>query len=339
MNTRGKGKRGRKIILVWGLFVLIVTASLLPSTKAFSIREHSPSSTLKKSREILHFPRGRSPEIKNGEKGESYREIRKRYRILEFLSLGSLMVLAFALIWYLLRIKGKSEGARKVTAERYRVKELDTESGVHAHLEELLSKGISFSLTSRGERYKGRLCEIDHAGDIFHLDQISPPGLERAAGGNGKVKIEYLYDEVPYTFIALIEGKEEGKSEVLTFKVWGIIKYTQRRHSYRVRPSPLEPVVCLLTGSRGKEKRHVIDLSSGGVSVVTQNEYQEGDQLKCILSLPGEKKVRLSGSVVYTLARKGEEGDKERCMGISFITPGMEEEKALMKYVTRTRKG
>jgi len=269
----------------------------------------------------------------------AYHEVRRRYRILEFISLGSLLIVALFLTTYLLALKKRAEEAKKVIPETYRVREIDTVESVYAHLKELLQGGGPFKLKPEGSEraFQGALSSVHATEELISFHHVEPPGLDRLLEEKTPVKVEYIFDEVPYSFLAFPIGPEEERGNNIPLRVAGLIKYTQRRHSYRVKPPPLEPAHVTVAGKNGKMKETVVDISSGGTSLEIHDPIFQGDEeVQVHLSLPGEKFIRLTGKVLYRLPGKYSKGNLR--VGIKFTNLGMEDEKILMRYVSRSRK-
>jgi hypothetical protein len=82
--------------------------------------------------------------------GDTYKKIRRRYRFLEFFSLGFLLILSFIVLVYLLRLKKKSEEARGLRSETYSVEELDSQSSIANHFGMLIEKKTEFTARFEG---------------------------------------------------------------------------------------------------------------------------------------------------------------------------------------------
>jgi c-di-GMP-binding flagellar brake protein YcgR len=320
---------------------ILILFPLIPgSHAAFSSFQVTPSSYKVSASMLLPSPGpvARSRTGEGGSKG-AYHKVRRRYRILEFISLGSLLIIAIFLTTYLLALKKRAEEAKKVIPETYRVREIDTVDSVYTHLKELLQGGGPFKLKPEGSEkpFQGALSSVHAKEELISFHPVEPPGLDRLLEEKTPVKVEYIFDEVPYSFLAFpIDPSGEMGNNIL-FRVAGLIKYTQRRHSYRVKPPPLEPAHVTVAGKNGKMKETVVDISSGGTSLELHKPFFPGnEEVQVHLSLPGEKFIRLTGKVLYRLPGKYSKGNLR--VGIKFTNLGMEEEKILMRYVSRSRK-
>lgn len=269
--------------------------------------------------------------------GIEYKKIRRRYRFLEFFSLGFLLVLAFIVLFYLLRLKKKSEEARGLRSETYSVEELDSQSSIANHFGMLIEQkteltarfeGISrqFTTTPRGFRDEDK---------IFFSDALIPsPGKGLPLEG-ANVKIEYLYREIPYSFLTQLLSEPGNGDDEVAFRIPELIKYTQRRHTYRVKLPVLEQVTATFTLSGRILKETVLDISTGGFSLKSANRYLPGTTYRDVkLNLPGKKPLKMDAKCVYRFPSPPGGEEKIVRFGFAFVGPGITQEKTLMGFVS-----
>jgi c-di-GMP-binding flagellar brake protein YcgR len=116
-----------------------------------------------------------------------------------------------------------------------------------------------------------------------------------------------------------------------------LIKYTQRRRIYRVKPPVLEPAFCEITG--GKREK-INDISSDGFSIITNTEYSIGNVYRLVkIHIPGSRPVRMDGKCVYSIEVREPDGKTLFRYGFEFTNRGFLEERTLMRYVSHTRHG
>ncbi|NIO17045.1 MAG: hypothetical protein GTN70_08615 [Deltaproteobacteria bacterium] len=271
---------------------------------------------------------------------EGYKKIRRRYRVLEFFSLGFLLVMAVIVTAYILRMREKSEKARKLKAETYSVEELDNRVAITDHFHALIEGKTEFVVQFGG--IEGQFItaprSLQEGGQVFLTEPLLPfPGTGmNLAGANAK--IDYLCNEVPYSFVTLLLWEPQAARDPVTFRSPHLIKYTQRRHSYRVRPPVLEPVLVIFPAPGGGGEESVLDFSAGGFSLLSEKSYQPGETFREVrLILPGIKPLRADVKCVYHLPPGRGDREEARRFGFQYLDPGVKEEKAFMGFVSESR--
>jgi c-di-GMP-binding flagellar brake protein YcgR len=269
-----------------------------------------------------------------------YKKIRKRYRILEFFSLGFLLIMAVIVTVYLLRIKERSEKARKLKAEIYSVEELDNRASIENHFEGLMQNRSEFTVQFEGieEQFATTPRSLQEEGKIFMTEALLPsPGKGLNLTG-ANVKIDYLYNSVPYSFVTQLLLEPQAAEDPVAFRSPQLIKYTQRRHAYRVKPPVLEPVTLIFSHPGGKVPESVMDLSTGGFSLKSEIKYNPDTTYREVrLLLPGIKPLKVDVKCVYHLPSGSSEEEKAVRFGFEFVSPGVMKEKTLMGFVSFLR--
>jgi c-di-GMP-binding flagellar brake protein YcgR len=93
------------------------------------------------------------------------------------------------------------------------------------------------------------------------------------------VRIEYLYQRVPYHFDSAWGGEDGDRgSFVHRLAVPARIDFTQRREVYRVDPPLSGAVACRIAGFESAEMS-VLDLSTGGFAVATSERFRPGQEI------------------------------------------------------------
>ncbi len=271
---------------------------------------------------------------------EGYRKIRHRWRVLEFFSLGFLLVMAVMVTVYILRMREKSEKARKLRAETYAVEELDNRVSITDHFHALIEGETEFVAQFGGieGQFTTAPRSLQEGGQVFLADPLLPfPGTGMNLTG-ANVKIDYLHDEVPYSFVTRLLWEPQASRDPVTFRSPHLIKYTQRRHSYRVRPPVLEPVLVIFPAPGGGGEESVLDFSAGGFSLVSEKTYQPGATFREVrLILPGIKPLKADVKCVYHLPPGPGSKEEVGRYGFQFLDPGVKEEKAFMGFVSLSR--
>lgn len=270
-----------------------------------------------------------------------YKTIRRRYRFLEFFSLGFLLLVAIIVVTYLLGEKKRQEKARKLSAETYTVEELESPGTITSHLGRLIDEKTVFTVKFEGveDLFSTIPTALSEREGTFHTEILSPPGGTRLLDDHPKVKIEYMFGEVLYSFITRPLSVPLSTRKHASFKSPELIKYTQRRYDYRVRPPVLEPVSALFPAPGGTRKEPVFDLSKGGFSIRTGHGYHQGTAYGEVrLVIPGKKPLKFDTTCVYVLPPDSRAIDEVSRVGFKFVNRGVKEEKALMEYVSGVRK-
>jgi c-di-GMP-binding flagellar brake protein YcgR len=93
------------------------------------------------------------------------------------------------------------------------------------------------------------------------------------------IRVEYLYQRVPYHFECEWGGEEADRgSFVHRLALPEGISFTQRRDVYRIDPPLSSPVVCRIPGEEQPEM-NVLDVSTGGFSVATSTRFKPGEEV------------------------------------------------------------
>jgi hypothetical protein len=106
----------------------------------------------------------------------------------------------------------------------------------------------------------------------------------------------------------------------------------QRRADVRVSTYGLELTVIRppAAGEPAQERFSVADLSAGGLSIRGVHCFEEGEEVRCIFELPGERRFDLFARLV----RCGGSGDRGRA-GFQFIDVDHEHHSLLLQWVYR----
>ena len=114
----------------------------------------------------------------------------------------------------------------------------------------------------------------------------------------------------------------------------------QRRESYRLATSMLNPVKCLINTGRSFLEAVVVDISIGGVGVLA---YEGAGLLKtgetyhgCRIALPGTGEFAVSLSVCTTFDVVLKNGRQTHRAGCQFIDLPPSVETEIQRYITRT---
>lgn len=281
-----------------------------------------------------------SSEAKVGRSVPEYKTIRRRYRFLEFFSLGFLLIMAVIVVVFLLRVRKKSEEARKLRAETYLVEELDSRPSIVSHFDGLIERGTEFTVLFEGisRQFTAKTSALHAGGKAFLTEALIPsPGKGLPLEG-ATVRIEYIYNEIPYSFLTQLLVEAESPEDKSTFRLPELIKYTQRRHAYRVKPPVLEPVTAVFPLPGKTLHESVLDLSTGGFSIKSGNPIQPGKTYREVkLTLPGKKPLKIDVKCLYRLPSALSGGEKVVRFGFSIENPGIKEEKSLMAFVSDVR--
>ncbi|RMG60614.1 MAG: hypothetical protein D6713_02560 [Deltaproteobacteria bacterium] len=255
---------------------------------------------------LLCFPissMGRSDEVPPTYQDllKNYREVRRKYRTLEFLSLGIFLAVGIGLTLYAVKLR-----QRRLTPEEaagaYPLLELGDRDSCRTHLKELSLKSHPVAVRNLGGTSSASaVIAVNESDETFILEPISFPVTE-----GEKVIVEYIYEEVPYSFITSVESI--GKGDEVSLQIPYFIKYTQRRKARRKKPLPLEEARVILPGGM---TRSVIDVGPGGIGFEGE-DIRAGTTITLGVTLPGSKLWKVEGKVVYA---------KEGRTGFAFTSP------------------
>ncbi len=257
---------------------------------------------------------------------KNYRDIRRRYRTLEFLSLGIILLAAAGAVSYAIYLKKRSGSEPGGEPETYSPLELSTREECARHIEELKLKGLKLLASSAdGKECRTRITEVAGGKNSFTLELLTIP-----ASPGDVVRFDYTFDGIPYTFSSKVLDRGEGGRVRLEVPLF--IKYTQRRKELRSAPSPLEHAVVVTED--GKIFR-INDISPGGFSLLLDQTAPAPESSQFAIQLPGKKQWKVSARRVYQVNVSRGNRIQVRT-GWSFSDPPAGFLKDLRDYLSRT---
>ncbi len=129
---------------------------------------------------------------------------------------------------------------------------------------------------------------------------VAPAGGNEMLRKSRTVRIEYLYQRVPYHLDTTWKTEEgDGGSFAHILAVPDAIRFTQRREHYRVEPPLRDAVVCRAV-KRDLPEMGVLDVGMGGFSVATSARLRVGEEISPCRIEGGEMlPIELSARCVY----------------------------------------
>jgi len=115
-----------------------------------------------------------------------------------------------------------------------------------------------------------------------------------------RVRIEYLYQKVPYHFETRWKSEQGDRGSFSHFlSLPESIRFIQRRDHYRVEPSLGSPIVFRAV-SRDLPEMGVLDIGMGGFSVATSARLRAGEEIAaCRIEGGGMLPLEVSARCVY----------------------------------------
>ncbi|GAB4361467.1 MAG: hypothetical protein Kow00128_00270 [Deltaproteobacteria bacterium] len=314
----------RVLLLLCGIFLL---AALLPA----------PGSTARDPREerIRKFGTSLGEEVVR-DSGQPVPEGKRGSVVLRFVLLagGGLVVLGGI---HLLVTRIRERRRERETVRRYLTENLMTPSAVRDHLRRVIDSRtpVSLWIDSHFIKFSTRIESITRAGDGILLLSLSPAAGNEMIRKSGTVKIEYLYERVPYHFESSWEGEEtEGGGVSHRIALPERIEFVQRRDAYRVEPPVSEPLFCTLPGKEMPELP-VLDLGMGGFAVATRTRLQPGETIDSV-KLAGSSLLPIQGTAkcIYEYSLPGEKSKFRYRYGFRFLRLGKGDDRRLSRYLT-----
>jgi c-di-GMP-binding flagellar brake protein YcgR len=217
--------------------------------------------------------------------------------------IGAGIVLLFGIQRLVARFAARRRETESVT--RYLTENLMTPAAVRDHLARTVESRIPLSLW-----IDDHFIKFSSHPDALSDDRMQLVILPLApAVGNDMlrssraIRVEYLYQRVPYHFECAWEGEDNDRgSFVHRLTVPSRIDFTQRREVYRVDPPLSGAVSCRIAGA-GSADMNVLDVSTGGFSIATSERFRPGAEIDSI-RLEGGTLLPVEGAArcVYELS-------------------------------------
>lgn len=180
------------------------------------------------------------------------------------------------------RLAARRRAAESVT--RYLIESLMTPSAVRDHITRVLQERIPLFVWVDDHfiKFSSHPDAITDNEKELVIQPLSPAVGNDMLRSSRLVRIEYLYQRVPYHFECRWAGEDSDRgSFVHRLSLPEGIGFTQRRDVYRVDPPLSAPVSCRVPGS-DQPAMNVLDVSTGGFAVATSDRFKPGEELPSI---------------------------------------------------------
>jgi flagellar brake protein len=195
------------------------------------------------------------------------------------LAAGVVIVILLGVQRLISRIAARRREAE--TATRYQIENLMTPVAVRDHLARVLKERISFSIWVDDHfiRFSSHADGISDDRKELMMLPLSPAAGNDMLRSSRSVRMEYLYQRVPYHFVCAWAGEDADRGSFMhRLALPESIAFTQRRDVYRVDPPLSAPLTCK-TNVDEQEGISVLDLSTGGFALATSNRFRPGEEL------------------------------------------------------------
>ncbi len=177
------------------------------------------------------------------------------------------------------RLAARRREAESVT--RYLIESLMTPGSVREHLARVIGDRIPLFvwIDDHFIKFSSHPDAITENGKELLVQPMTPAVGNDMLRTSSAVRIEYLYQRVPYHFECTWSGEESDRGSFIhRLALPEEIGFTQRRDVYRVDPPLSAPVSCR-AGDSGQPAMNVLDVSTGGFSVATSDRFKPGEEV------------------------------------------------------------
>lgn len=182
------------------------------------------------------------------------------------------------------------------------------------------------------------LLSVDEASGQLLLEQGGDAAMNALILGSGHCTFATTHDQIHLQFSSdRVQADHFGKEPAFRVAMPQELLRLQRREYYRLGTSVVNPLKCLINTSQGLMETVVVDLSIGGVGVLS---YPNGGRIKagelyqgCRLALPGTGEFALSLAVKSTFDVTLKNGRLTHRAGCEFIDLPPSVETAIQRYI------
>jgi flagellar brake protein len=185
------------------------------------------------------------------------------------------------------------------------------------------------------------LLAVDPARETVTFDDVSDPVAQRCLLGADRITFVAFLANIKIQFsVSFAEPVIHDGRPAFSVRIPDELLRLQRRDSFRVRTTSTKPATVLVpcaAGSNQYESLRVLDLSVGGMAVVSEPKhfrFELGAVVEnCFLDLPGIGSVPAALRVRHVLPLGGK-SEARRC-GCQFVDLGAQARVMLQRYVNQ----
>ena len=182
------------------------------------------------------------------------------------------------------------------------------------------------------------LLQVDEPHGHLLLEQGADPTMNDMLLASPHCTFATTHDQVHIQFsCGRVESASFGREAAFRLPIPRELLRLQRREYYRLGTSVINPLKCLINTSTGLMETVVVDLSIGGIGVLS---YQNGGRITagelyrgCRLALPGTGEFALSLVVKTTFDVTLKNGRLTHRAGCQFIDLPPSVETAIQRYI------
>jgi len=195
--------------------------------------------------------------------------------------------------------------ARKTEREntlRYLTENLLTPEAVRDHLQRVAAARTPLYLWIDDHfiKFSSHADDLAAGEEGLRVLPLTPASGNEMLRKSLRVRVEYLYQKVPYNFEATWRNEQADKGSFAHFLALPeSIRFIQRREHYRVEPPLGSPIVCRAV-SRDLPEMGVLDIGMGGFSVATSARLRAGEEIaECRIEGGGMLPLEISARCAY----------------------------------------
>jgi c-di-GMP-binding flagellar brake protein YcgR len=234
------------------------------------------------------------------------------------------------------RIAARRREAESVT--RYLTEQLMTPAAVRDHLARMVEERVPLSvwIDDHFIRFTSHPDSLSDDRRNLVVLPLAPAAGNDMLRASHAIRVEYLYQKVPYHFDSRWSGEESDRgSFVHRLAIPGEIGFTQRRDVYRVDPPLSAAISCRIPGA-DQPGMNVLDLSTGGFAVATSNRFRPGEEIPAF-RLEGGTLLPIEGAArcVYEMSLSESKSRFRYRYGFEFGRLGDGCERRLLIYISK----
>jgi len=220
----------------------------------------------------------------------------------------------------------------------------------HAHtIERILSEALSAKAivslyVEHGQDFiLSSIVALDKEKGVLMFEQGVDQDFNRALLNAGKMVCTTTHDQVYIEFVGLdLKTATLGEEPVFQVSIPNEVLRLQRRDTYRLATSVVNPVKCLINTGHKFLEAVVIDISIGGIGILA---YEGGNMLTagetyhgCRIALPGTGGFAVSLQVCTTFDVVLKNGRVTHRAGCQFIDLPPSVETEIQRYIIRVER-
>lgn len=224
------------------------------------------------------------------------------------------------------------------TVRRYETENLMTPDTVRSHLRRVADARIPVSawIDDHFIRFSTRIDAVEAGRSACGILPLSPAAGNGMIRGSGRLRLEYMFQKVPYHFdSAWIGERQEGGTFLHVVSFPDRIHFLQRREYYRIEPALSGRVTC--TADRADfPPMTVLDIGMGGVAVAASARLRPGEILeRCRIGGGNLLPMEVSAKVAYELSLSDGKSRFAYRYGLRFTRLGAGSDRRLAYFMSK----